>query len=63
MALNKNLCEVHRLYYSGTNCPLCEQERINSLVKKYYPKDKTKEEPREATESDIARLIEKFNNR
>lgn len=63
MSLIKNLCNVHHLYYSGTRCPICEEEKINSLVKKYSQKENNKEQPREVTESDIAKLIAKFNNR
>lgn len=60
----KKLCSIHRLYYYGTECPLCFQERINRYDKKFGKKEEekviTNEEP--SAES-IEKLIEKFNKK
>lgn len=66
MSERKNFCPIHHLYYTGNNCPLCEKERIDSMVKKYDSKEKQKlvkeeKQSREINEADIQRLIEKFN--
>ena len=62
--MDKKLCEIHHLYYRGNVCPICDEERIAKLSKKYCdnkPNVKKEKQDREINEDDIARLIEKFN--
>ena len=64
MVQEKKLCEVHHLYYKGSNCPICEEERIYNLAKKYPNSQNCKtKESRDVTKDDILKLIQKFNNR
>ena len=48
----KTLCQTHHLFYSGTSCPLCNQERLEGYAHKLN---------REITENDIMKLMTKFN--
>ena len=72
MSEKKNFCPTHHLYYKGNVCPLCEKERIDHMAKKFGKKemqaivgdDFTKNEKKyrkEITESDLERLVQKFN--
>lgn len=65
--MSKNFCITHHFYYEGVECPLCQQERYSKMADKYAkkmveenPKSK-KETDREITESDLIKLMEKFN--
>lgn len=70
---NKNYCPTHHLYYNGSECPLCREERTAMYIKKYgdstvssntgkedAKKHKTNND-RGINEEDISKLIEKFN--
>ena len=66
MATFKNFCSVHRFNYSGTKCPFCEQDRINSLAHRFNrntEKSKTVTIEREITEADLNKLRMKFNGK
>ncbi len=66
----KQICPIHRFSYSGEKCPFCEQERLESLAKKfvvidhfdiignYKPKTNT---DIDITEEHLKKLTEKFN--
>ena len=56
----KRICPKHSFRYSGSRCPICEQERIHTMVKKYIPPEEP--EPIEGTdeEPDFSVLAEKF---
>ena len=62
----KQICPIHHFAYSGAKCPYCEKERIEELahrfVKKHEEKPK-KEKPKEITESDLKKLVNKFKNK
>ena len=60
MTTVKNMCSIHRFNYSGTKCPFCEQERLQHLVSKFV-KPEVKEKYREVTQTDLERLMNKFN--
>lgn len=36
----KNFCPTHCLYYTGNECPMCAQERIASLEKRFVKTEK-----------------------
>ena len=65
---NKHLCPIHHYMYSGTTCPLCEKDRLENLAHRYVKspiqeKPKHEEKPREVTEEDLNKLVEKFNSK
>lgn len=62
---NKNYCDIHHYYFSVKECPICEAERLEKYVKKFgvKTKDKTLKEEKEINDSDITKLMEKFNRR
>lgn len=63
----KKLCPTHFFSYSGNKCPFCEQERIDRLAQRFAKTEekKTVEKPaeREIEESDLQKLLDKFNKR
>lgn len=72
---NKNYCPIHHLYYSGSECPMCREERTAMYLKKYgdstvTSKAKEGNMPKHnknnnigINEEDIAKLMEKFNGK
>ena len=58
MAQRKKFCRKHSFYYRDVECPFCLRERVG----KFMPKTEIKDE-REATESELAALLEKFNTK
>ena len=66
--MTKNYCQIHHLYYSGNECPMCMSERIESLEKRFVEKEhdvetKKKQSNKEATQESLNKLMAKFNNR
>lgn len=59
MEQRKRLCRKHSFYYSGVECPFCLKERVS----RFMPKTEIKEEDREATELELASLLNKFNGK
>lgn len=62
----KEICTIHRFYYSGRECPLCAQERFRKLSHRFPIQEKTESKPnrdREITNDDLNRLVNKFSNR
>ncbi len=72
---NKNYCPIHHLYYSGSECPMCREERTAMYIKKYgdssaFPNTKKEDNKkhksnndRDINEEDITKLMEKFNGK
>lgn len=72
---NKNYCPIHHLYYSGSECSMCREERTAMYLKKYGNStvaSKIKEvdsikhkknNNRGINEEDITKLMEKFNSK
>lgn len=65
---NKNYCPTHHLYYNGSECPLCREERTATYVKKFGKTDASEEKKkfkneREINEDDITKLMDKFNSK
>jgi hypothetical protein len=61
---NKNICPVHHYRYSGNRCPICENERINNMVRRFAPKETPVEEKVEEILNenlDWEDLADKFN--
>lgn len=77
ISIMKTLCTIHRFFYSGLTCPLCEKERLDSLVSRFVNTDKRdyvdknkerqedskSDENDEIKEEDLVRLMSKFNVR
>lgn len=62
----KKFCPIHSYYYEGNKCPFCEKERIERLAQRFVKteeKKTVKEESREIEESDLQKLMDKFNNK
>ena len=65
----KTLCPDHHLFYMGSECPLCRQERIERYSQRFChhevekPVKKEEKKDREITEDDITKLMNKFNKR
>lgn len=59
MEQRKRLCRKHSFYYRGVECPFCLKERVSRFI----PKTEIKEEDREATELELAALLNKFNGK
>lgn len=67
----KQVCPVHRFSYSGSVCPFCEKDRIDSLAHRFVKTVETnvvnvhkkKETQREITENDLQKLMDKFNSK
>lgn len=65
--MEKKLCPIHRYWYVGNDCPICRQEKMVRLSKRYiensfygnYGKETVSNEP---TEESINKLLEKFNS-
>lgn len=72
---NKNYCPIHHLYYSGSECPMCREERTAMYIKKYgdstvspntekeVPKKHKTNNDRGINDEDISKLMEKFNGK
>ena len=61
---NKSFCNIHFYRYNGNKCPFCEQERIQSLCRKYCTTEKkktTKSTTNQITDGDLKQLMTKFN--
>lgn len=54
----KSYCSVHHLYYSGTQCSMCLQERSQKLAEKHYKEKKKQEET--VTDDMLNALVNKF---
>ena len=69
MLQEKKLCITHHLYYRGSQCPICKEEHIGGLIRKYCPQKEnvvrveTSTKDREINENDIMKLMEKFNTK
>ena len=64
--MTKNYCQVHHLYYSGNECPMCMSERIANLEKMFVKKPQTieiKPESKEITQESLKELMTKYNKR
>lgn len=71
--MNKKFCATHHLYYQGTECSMCLNERLSYYDHKYnvsHNKVETNEnkksmsqkgKDREINEDDISKLMNKFN--
>lgn len=65
----KTLCPTHHLFYSGFECPLCRQERIDRYSQRFChhevekPVKKEEKKDREITEADLSMLVNKFNKK
>lgn len=55
----KTICPIHRYAYSGCDCPFCVKEHKERLEALYA--EEISEYSNSVTESDIARLSEKYN--
>ena len=64
--MQKTLCPTHHLFYAGTECPMCSQERLERYSEKYCKHSEHKpkaEKDRDITEDDLAKLMNKFNSK
>ena len=64
----KKFCPTHCLYYTGNECPICAQERIESLEKRFVKNTEKIEVNKlkkndEITEASLEALVAKFNKR
>ena len=65
----KTLCSIHHLFYMGSECPLCRQERVDSYRQRFChhevekPIKKEEKKNRVITDDDINKLINKFNSK
>ncbi len=67
----KTLCPIHRLFYTGNECPICRQERSERYAQRFVSHtysvascNTVKDDiNREITENDIDMLINKFNSK
>lgn len=65
----KRLCPTHRFMFEGMECPLCRKDRIDSYVSRYgnesteHKEKQKKEEDKEITNDDLAKLVAKFNKK
>lgn len=63
MPVSKKICPVHRFSYSSDRCPFCEKERIGNMARKFMKAPGKKEEDRGISQSDLEKLMEKFNKK
>ena len=55
--------------FEGMECPLCRKDRIDSYVSRYgnesteHKETQKKEEDKEITNDDLAKLVAKFNKK
>ena len=64
----KKFCPTHCLYYTGAECPMCAQERIASLEKRFVKNTEKIEVKKvkkndEITKASLEALVAKFNKR
>lgn len=64
---NKKYCNIHSFYYTSSFCPFCLKEKSENLYSKYKDlcdkKKKKDNNDRKITETDIQKLINKFNRK
>ena len=56
----KKFCKTHHFFYHGVECPLCLKERVAKMTVCHKNNDNN---PKEATETDIQKLLDKFNTK
>lgn len=64
--LYKQICPIHHYRYSGAKCPICERERINSMVRRFAKKEENachQSETDQEKDLDWSALSDKFNIR
>lgn len=72
----KKYCSIHHFYYSGEGCPFCASERAHALSRKFnkdkiddkpkkdsVKKEKNKSNDKEITQTDLEKLMKKFNSK
>lgn len=69
--MEKKLCPIHRYYYSGNECPICAQERLQKMASRYVSENmdsskerfEEKKNKNENMDEMLEKLKEKFNKR
>ena len=67
----KKYCPIHCFNYNGMKCPICEQERVDRMVKHYIKPENKKNKQEfycenltiEKMDEALLKLQEHFNNR
>ena len=67
----KKYCTIHHFYHSSEECPFCSSERIQTLSRKFSKKNDEKQKKetskknkeKEITQSDLEKLMRKFNTK
>lgn len=57
----KTLCPVHRYYYTGNSCPICQQEKYEMYSRRFVtPEIQQVKVEKEVTDEDLMKLKAKF---